>query len=174
MARFIFRCPAKDCGMVWAHEYTARRVYAGYGRYDVVYERESAGRKIQSGYDTVCPACSRHARKFGKVQGYVSDHVCDARCTSAKGFQCECSCGGKNHGKDFICEEVQMINSKHDTAPFTLDGDTIPASLLDRATTPSKPVQGALFAMHTDKRSSVAQRHIMPTLMDWLDSNPAK
>ena len=30
-----------------------------------------------------------------------SRHECDARCTHAKGrtMQCECSCGGKNHGK---------------------------------------------------------------------------
>lgn len=26
-------------------------------------------------------------------------HKCDARCFHAKGHQCECSCGGKNHGK---------------------------------------------------------------------------
>ena len=28
-------------------------------------------------------------------------HECDARCTNATGrtMQCECSCGGKNHGK---------------------------------------------------------------------------
>ncbi len=25
-------------------------------------------------------------------------HKCDARCTNAKGFRCECECGGKNHG----------------------------------------------------------------------------
>lgn len=25
-------------------------------------------------------------------------HKCDARCTSAKGHSCECSCGGVNHG----------------------------------------------------------------------------
>ena len=25
-------------------------------------------------------------------------HKCDARCMSAKGHNCECSCGGKNHG----------------------------------------------------------------------------
>jgi hypothetical protein len=25
-------------------------------------------------------------------------HKCDARCTNAKGHNCECSCGGKNHG----------------------------------------------------------------------------
>jgi hypothetical protein len=30
-----------------------------------------------------------------------SKHVCDARCMYAKGrtMNCECSCGGKNHGK---------------------------------------------------------------------------
>lgn len=25
-------------------------------------------------------------------------HVCDARCMSAAGHNCECQCGGKNHG----------------------------------------------------------------------------
>jgi hypothetical protein len=25
-------------------------------------------------------------------------HKCDARCQHAKGHECECSCGGKNHG----------------------------------------------------------------------------
>lgn len=27
-----------------------------------------------------------------------SNHKCDARCLHATGQQCECSCGGKNHG----------------------------------------------------------------------------
>jgi len=27
-----------------------------------------------------------------------SNHKCDARCLNATGQQCECSCGGKNHG----------------------------------------------------------------------------
>lgn len=26
-------------------------------------------------------------------------HKCDARCQHAKGHDCECSCGGENHGK---------------------------------------------------------------------------
>lgn len=30
-------------------------------------------------------------------------HVCDARCMNAKGHNCECSCGGANHGKGFNC-----------------------------------------------------------------------
>lgn len=36
-----------------------------------------------------------------------SRHVCDARCYNATGrtMKCECSCGGKNHGKGaFNCE----------------------------------------------------------------------
>ena len=39
-----------------------------------------------------------------------SRHVCDARCMGATGktMNCECSCGGKNHGRGFIreCAEV--------------------------------------------------------------------
>lgn len=27
-----------------------------------------------------------------------SNHECDPRCLNATGFQCECSCKGKNHG----------------------------------------------------------------------------
>lgn len=36
-----------------------------------------------------------------------SKHVCDARCLNATGriMKCECSCGGKNHGRaSFSCE----------------------------------------------------------------------
>lgn len=29
---------------------------------------------------------------------YAADIKCDGRCMSATGFNCECSCGGKNHG----------------------------------------------------------------------------
>ena len=33
------------------------------------------------------------------VKGHMKPEVsCDARCTGAKGFSCDCSCGGKNHG----------------------------------------------------------------------------
>jgi hypothetical protein len=35
-------------------------------------------------------------------------HVCDSRCLNATGriMKCECSCGGKNHGRGFIAEEA--------------------------------------------------------------------
>ncbi len=38
-----------------------------------------------------------------------SNHECDARCMNATGrtMQCECSCGGKNHGKGrILCESA--------------------------------------------------------------------
>jgi hypothetical protein len=36
-----------------------------------------------------------------------SNHKCDARCTNARGFKCECSCGGKYHGAgNFACEAL--------------------------------------------------------------------
>jgi len=36
---------------------------------------------------------------FDRVKGHYSPTVkCDARCTGARGHNCECQCGGKNHG----------------------------------------------------------------------------
>lgn len=38
-----------------------------------------------------------------------SRHECDARCMFATGrvMKCECSCGGKNHGRgNFVCAEA--------------------------------------------------------------------
>jgi hypothetical protein len=48
--------------------------------------------------------CGEHQRliSWRQVDGVLNpDHVCDARCTSARGHSCECSCGGANHGKAY-------------------------------------------------------------------------
>ncbi len=44
-----------------------------------------------------CP-CSRVvlAREVAGV--FSARHVCDAKCMASKGHQCECACGGRNHG----------------------------------------------------------------------------
>lgn len=42
-----------------------------------------------------------------QMKSNPSKHVCDSRCMNATGrtMQCECSCGGKNHGRgSFTCE----------------------------------------------------------------------
>jgi hypothetical protein len=68
-----------------------------------------------------------------------------------------------------------MSHSKHATAPFTLDGDTLPAHMQQPASTaPQAPEQGALFAMYRDVKPDKKSRHTAPTLMDWLSDNPAK
>lgn len=46
----------------------------------------------------VCPGCGM-ARAAEPVRGkYSAKHKCGARCLSATGTTCECSCAGKNHG----------------------------------------------------------------------------
>lgn len=42
-----------------------------------------------------------------RMKSFPSKHECDARCMNATGrsMQCECKCGGKNHGRgSFISE----------------------------------------------------------------------
>jgi hypothetical protein len=42
-------------------------------------------------------------------KAFASKHECDARCMNASGraMNCECACGGKNHGKGaFNCSEA--------------------------------------------------------------------
>jgi len=47
------------------------------------------------------------ANRIVRLKLNPSKHECDARCINATGriMNCECSCGGKNHGKGaFSCE----------------------------------------------------------------------
>lgn len=99
--RIIWSC---KCGLVRAHDYTATarltrfdaaRVLATYS--EPVLTREVDGRIRDVSWDAKCP-CGRQ-RKSATVKGVRSAHVCDARCEAATGGHCECSCGGKNHGK---------------------------------------------------------------------------
>lgn len=48
--------------------------------------------------ETACPDCGATVR-LKRLEGTHKPEVpCDARCTNAKGPNCECSCGGANHG----------------------------------------------------------------------------
>lgn len=47
-----------------------------------------------------CSLCGNDMWEIGNIQGTIVESVpCDAKCHSAKGIHCECSCGGMNHGK---------------------------------------------------------------------------
>lgn len=57
----------------------------------------------------VCGICNGKIEAMGKVQqerlaNTENRWPCDNRCTSAIGPNCDCSCGGKNHGSNMIVE----------------------------------------------------------------------
>jgi hypothetical protein len=51
-----------------------------------------------------CPNCQQKLSValghpiYGK---FVKEVICNSKCTSATGHNCECSCGGKNHGNNW-------------------------------------------------------------------------
>lgn len=92
MATVIHRC--KVCNNTQRVAYRKEVHSIGYGRKEAVYFRESDGvRHVQP------IKCCGKATTWNYLKAWVNlDVKCDARCTDAKGFQCECSCGGENHG----------------------------------------------------------------------------
>lgn len=111
--RVIFRCKNKSCKHVWAKEY--RKVYqvVGYTEWSKVthkpytvkdvyqYQRIEDGKVIRYEMDFNCPACGQRGES-DIVVGTFSEHVCDARCMGVKKGACECSCGGANHGINYL------------------------------------------------------------------------
>jgi len=115
VGRVIFRCGS--CKKRWSVEYD-RKVFEhqrtkhsrvpGFGERtytvrDVQLSRKLADGKVVSwnhDLNQPCPKCGRVGFvNGGAVQGKYSDTPCGAKCLSATGFQCECRCGGQNHGK---------------------------------------------------------------------------
>ena len=78
---------AHELTAIWhdGHISTAARHFSGL---------TTAGQRVQA------------TRKI-EMKSFPSKHVCDARCMHAQGktMRCECSCGGKNHGRGrFVAE----------------------------------------------------------------------
>lgn len=66
-----------------------------------VYHSSPVSAKAKD-FSGTCPNCGLVHQAERKIERKAnpSNHKCDARCLNAKGFKCECSCGGKNHGKE--------------------------------------------------------------------------
>ncbi|SRR5713226_6569513 len=96
--RVIFKC---RCKHAWAHFY----ITTIKGRL-VYFYREVGGEMIESYKDATCTKCgTRRGVTSSVVQGTLKPEVkCDAKCTSARGSTCNCSCGGKRHGEDWMVE----------------------------------------------------------------------
>lgn len=86
MSRVFYKCP--DCLEV------------------LVVEGEHAGR-----LGLPCAICSAQLTFMGEVVGTAGmggeePEPCDARCTSARGPNCSCECGGANHGHDRLVSVI--------------------------------------------------------------------
>jgi hypothetical protein len=72
-------------------------------------------RKDIRGYDRV--TCQWvQCNRMVEYEASPSRHECDDRCMNATGHECECRCGGKNHGKGsgFISHtELQPPDTAH-------------------------------------------------------------
>ena len=101
--RVIWTC---KCGTK-AHDYVSTRRSMGTDKMGVTRWTEAVLTRVVDGAarslsaDAWCDAC-RGYRKAATVVGRVSAHKCGARCTHAKGGDCECECGGANHGRGWM------------------------------------------------------------------------
>jgi hypothetical protein len=65
----------------------------------VVYTCDERQPGVATGdFAVTCPRCNV-ARTVTQVRGIYNPKIrCNAKCLEARGFSCECSCGGANHG----------------------------------------------------------------------------
>lgn len=95
---YLGKCPVKGCKCV------IRRTVPGVMRSRRIgYSYARTVEKLEAVYTpNDSPIfCATHRRQiwFKRIDGKVSEvHICDARCLNATGPNCECSCGGANHG----------------------------------------------------------------------------
>ncbi len=112
MSTAIYSC--KKCKVGKRISYPeVQREHLGYGRHLTRHYRVENGARIFPGSVYVRPRtvegdgackCGR-AMTWGWLQASVVESVkCDARCTGARGFTCDCSCGGKNHGAGWLTQ----------------------------------------------------------------------
>ncbi len=101
-SRIIFRCKLSGCGHVWAHNYErdTRGLFRTWVPEAVDINQQPFSTPEQ---DKRCPKCHHLNVAFNQVVGtVVSTRPCDERCMGATGHVCNCSCGGKNHGKGHL------------------------------------------------------------------------
>lgn len=64
---------------------------------------DCGGELVEVAYGQKCPLCGdRHRARRIVYAANPSRHTCSAKCRTATGPNCECSCGGRNHGAGFI------------------------------------------------------------------------
>lgn len=105
IARAIYKC--FNCKHKWAAEF--KKVHKGWHSFpqpggSFYYSpRWTIEGYLPGCKESICPECGSNRTTSDLVTGKKNKSVpCDRRCTSARGHDCECSCGGENHGKDHV------------------------------------------------------------------------
>lgn len=87
---FIYRC--RRCKSARRVAMLATKTYEGYGRWGVRYS-------VAPGQARDVDQCCGAFMVGNRLQATCRPEVkCNAKCTGAVGFICDCSCAGKNHG----------------------------------------------------------------------------
>lgn len=104
--------PCRDCKTVTSKLLSKgmsreEHYFPNIGRVRVPVWFDESGAKFFGSYTGLevptvkCRQCARTGLYARPVNGkFRADKKCDGRCTSARGHNCECACGGKNHGAD--------------------------------------------------------------------------
>lgn len=96
ITRVIFKCKDKSCKHVWAREY--HKCHTARGKYELHRIENGKVYRYNWASDNKCPECGSVEVSTNEVVAVLTEHVCGAKCMSAKGHICECSCNGENHG----------------------------------------------------------------------------
>jgi hypothetical protein len=97
-----FSCKCKLCKAAWTTETTDRTM--AYNAHEASCPKYTKWLAARIGSYPQREAAERYQMSvlyFQHLQihgHYVADKPCDGRCIGATGHNCECSCGGKNHG----------------------------------------------------------------------------
>jgi hypothetical protein len=105
-SRVIYECAR--CGHVWAYDYEVQRFFVGQRRAYRLHrlaEINGARTYVSDDHDARCQKCSSLRVKANEVVAvYHPQHICNVSCVTAKRAECECSCGGKNHGVAYLVQ----------------------------------------------------------------------
>jgi hypothetical protein len=88
------------CKRPIAEDVTTFRQFSARNRCDVVFFETLLRPRAQIAAYAACP-CGTEVY-LEPVRGNVTGHKCDPRCTGARGVDCECECGGANHGREHL------------------------------------------------------------------------
>lgn len=92
-------CGAKRCEPIASNEFVSAAVMRSYSH--TPFQRVEMGRTMTYWHNAsfFCLTCGKSFRVV-EIHGRTSATPCSGVCTHAKGGSCDCSCGGKNHGRD--------------------------------------------------------------------------